>query len=560
MWITQHKSIVNRIYICSCMTKGLCLSVFAFITYSAAAQSTRGGIDDGRTVVTDFTPKLIPASKLLIDPVIPKNLGSQINVAYNLGNFQWNTRKIARVFPPLNHYEPGLDTSYNPNYARIGGGNYAHKLLEGYVANRANNKYAYNFAVQHLSADESETIRDFSTTKGYLTGARFFKRSSLEMRVNYLRDMNRFFAKDTVWKGDKAEQKKINQNFGFNVLYDLKALEKKPGFKAGVMFNNFYNNLNQSETEVGTKLGWDFVFPKVSTFGDLSVSYLKFRQSFTTTEQWFIDVTPRVKYYNKETEIEGLGGVNLTWVFRDTSKPVFYLNPYIYGEKQLEGLKMKLYGGIDGGLRKNSIRRFSELVPFTYDTIEVYNTYEQLKGFAGLKGRITENSQFNVEFGGNTMADMPLVVTSQDSIGALQLVYDEVSSIYFAGDVRFSIGENLRVSALGKFTDYTTKSELKAWHLPAATYALNAAYNLNSKWIFSLGVDGMSKRYSKQINNSGITELKGFADLNTRVDYVLNGVVRFWVQGSNLINQRYEVWQGYNSYRLTILGGLAASF
>lgn len=101
---------------------------------------------------------------------------------------------------------------------------------------------------------------------------------------------------------------------------------------------------------------------------------------------------------------------------------------------------------------------------------------------------------------------------------------------------------------------------MKAWHLPAATYALNAAYNLNSKWIFSLGVDGMSKRYSKQINNSGITELKGFADLNTRVDYVLNGVVRFWVQGSNLINQRYEVWQGYNSYRLTILGGLAASF
>ena len=559
--ITRTNRGGSLLYICTFMRKtALVVFTLALFPAAALAQTTRTGFDDGTVVDTDFKPRLIAANKLLIDPLIPKNLNQTINIAYNPLNYMWNTRKVPHLMPPAGHYEPGLDSSYNPNYVRIGGGNYTSKLGELYLANRANKKWAYNLAVMHLSADEKEEIRDFSTNKAFLSGSRFFDRSSIDMRFSYMRDMNRFFAKDTLYKQDKALLRKIGHNAGFNLNYDLKAMERKPGFKAGFMFNNFFNNLSQSETEFGALAGWDFVFPQIKTFGDVSVSNIKYRQNFTTVNNWFVDVTPRVKYFNSENGVEGTAGLNLTWSMRDTMKPVFYLNPYVYGEKKLEGLKMKVYGGIDGGLRKNSIRRFSELVPFTYDTVQVYNTYEQLKGFAGIKGRITENSQFNVEFGGNTMSDMPLAVVSADTIGALQLVYDEVSNLYFAGDVRFSIGENLRVAASGRINNYTTKNELKAWHMPTETYSVSAAYNLYNKFIFTLGVDGQGKRYARQIGGNNNLVMKGFADLNLRVDYRLKGVVRFWVQGSNLINQRYQVWYGYNSYRLNIMGGISASF
>lgn len=565
MEIRRHTIAPFLPYICTSMRKPLLIALGITCTLSAVAQ-TRSGFDDGSVVQTDFTPKLITANKLIIDPSIPKNISQSILVNYNPLGFQWNTRKISHLMPPVGHFEPGLDTSYNPNYVRLGGGNYSHKLLEGYLANRANPKWAYNLALMHLSADQQEnelaqeSIRDFSTNKGFLTGSRFFGRSSLNMRMSYMRDMNRFFAKDTLYANDLAKKRKIGQNVGFNALYDLKANENRPGFQTGFVFNNFFNNLNQSETEYGANAGWDFVFPQFSTSGTLAVTNIKYRQSFTTVNNWFIDVMPRVKYINKDNGVEGKAGLNLTWSFKDTFTPVFYLNPYVYGEKKLEGLKMKVYGGIDGGLKKNSIRRFSETVPFTFDSVKVYNTYEQLKGFAGLKGRITENSQFNVEFGGSGTSDMPLVVLADDTIGALQLVYDEVSNLYFAGDVRFSIGENLRVSASAKINNYTTKNEARAWHLPTETYSISGAYNLNHKWIFSLGVDGMGKRYAMQINGPKNLEMKGFADLNARVDYVLKDKIRFWVQGSNLINQKYQVWYGYNSYRLNILGGISASF
>jgi len=539
------------------------LSIFSIAcTISALAQPKTGGFNgNSNPLENPFKPKLIPASKLLLDPIIPQNSNQAISTTYNPFNFQWNTRKITRILPPVGHFEPGLDTSYNPNYVRIGGGMYAHKLLEGYLANRANKQWAYNLAVQHLSADQDNSLRDFSTTKAFLAGARFYKRSSLEMRFNYLRDMNKFFAIDSNNEKPAIKNlKKVGQNMGFNLLYDLKALARKPGFKVGFMFNNFYNNLNQSETEFGLQGGWDFVFQKLSTSGTFSVSNMQYRQNFTPTKQWFIDLNPRVKYVNKENGVEGNAGLNLTWAFKDTLKPVFYFNPYLYGEKKLEGLKMKVYGGLDGGLNRNSLRRFSEQVPFTLDTIRVLNTYTQLKGYAGLKGRITENAQFGVEFGGSSVANMPLIIGASDSIGALRVTYDDVNILYFSGDVRFSIGEKLRVGAFGKVNQYTPATESKAWHLPAANYAVNLQYLLNNQWIFQVGVDGMGKRYSKIENSSAVLEMKGFADLNARVDFKIKNIIRIWVQGSNLINQKYQVWYGYTSYRLCVLGGISASF
>jgi hypothetical protein len=536
------------------MRKAILIPLFILLAAPAAAQ-------EGAEGIITYKPKLIDAKKILIDPVVPKGDNAIFNLAYNPLDFQWNTRKISRILPPARHNEPEMDTSYNPNYARIGGGNYAHKLLELYIANRANKKWAYNMVFQHLSANEPNTARDFSLNKGYLQGARFFNRSSLGTRLNYTRDMNKYFAFDTGRRYELARNlSKIGQNIGANVLYDLKAMERKPGFKLEAMFNNYHNNLNQNETEYGLNTGFEFVIRDVRAGADIGGSNLKYRQNFSTTNQWFVDLMPRVKFLNKQTGVDANVGLNLTWVWKDKLKPVMYFNPFVYGEKGLEGLKMKMYGGIDGGLRRNSIRRFSEKVPFTYDSIFVQNTYEQLRLYAGLKGRITDNSQFSIEFGNSNFSDMPLYVSSGDSIGSLQILYDDVDLLYFAADLRFSIGEHWRMSGSGKFTDYGAKNELKAWGMPMGQYSVNLQYNHKRSWVFQAGVDGQGKRYNRVIDGPSNLEMKGFADVNLRVDYILKNAVRFWIQGSNLLAQEYQIWYGYNNYNLTILGGLSASF
>ena len=541
------------------MQKQFLTACFGLAFLSLNAQTSKG-FDDGTTVSTAFKPKLLSANKLLIDPTVPKGGKYPFDIGYIPQDFKWNTRKITRILPPARHFEPGLDTSFNPNYARLGGGNYGHKLMELYLGNRASDKWAYNASFQHLSADAQKTNQDFSTNRAYLGGSRFFKRSSMDVRLNYSRDMNRFFAKQKIYENDAALKRKIGQNLGFNAMYDMKRDGKKPGIRAGFMFNNFYNNLNQSETEYSAKAGWDATFKGFSTNGLLEFTSLLFRQDFVTNQLYFVDATPRITTKIKQTGIDLTGGLNLTWVFEGKSDPLFYLNPVVLLEKKLEGLKMKMYGGIDGGLRKNSIRRYFEMVPFTYDSIQITNTYDQLNGYMGLKGSITDNSQFMVEFGNNTTSKMPLVITNNDSIRSLQIIYDNVNNTYFSADLRFSVGEKLRVGANCKFNNYNTSKQAMAWHLPSLTYSLSGQYYVNRNLVAQLGIDGMSRRNNIIKNTTNKLDLKGFTDINLRLDYKIKNLLRVWVQGSNLLNQRYQQWYGYNNFGLSVMGGISAGF
>jgi hypothetical protein len=541
------------------MQKQFLFALSGMLALNLNAQTSRG-FDDGTTVSSAFKPRLLSANKLLIDPMVPKAGKYPFDIAYMPQDFKWNTRKITRIMPPVKHFEPGLDTSYNPNYARMGGGNYGHKLLEIFAGSRASEKWAYNASFQHLSADAEKTFQDFSTNRAYLGGSRFYKGSSLDVRLNYTRDMNRFFAKDSLFEKDAEPFQKIGQNMGFNVVYDKKRDGKKPGMGAGFMFNNFFNNLNQSETEFAGKATWDVGINKIGTNGSVELTSLQFRQNFSTRQQYFIDAMPRVSMHIKETGIDFTGGLNLTWVFQDSSSPLFYLNPVILAEKKLEGLKMKMYGGVDGGLRKNSIRRFFEMVPFTYDSIQITNSYDQLRVFAGLKGSITDNSQFMVEFGNNTTSKMPLIVTNNDSLNSLQVVYDNINNLYFAADLRFSVGEKLRVGANLKFNNYTTNDQLQAWHLPSLTYSLSGQYSINQRATAQLGMDGMSRRYNTILYSGRQLEMKGFADIHLRVDYKIKNLLRIWIQGSNLLNQKYQLWNGYSNFGLSVMGGISAGF
>lgn len=507
---------------------------------------------------TQYKPNLMDAKKMLIDPRVPKNTGSEIKLNYNPEEFKYYANSAISLAPPTKYVDPALDTSYNPNYIRLGAGNFGHKLGELYISNRANSKWAYGLSGQHLSADENGSIRDFSTNKGSIWGSRFYGRSSMTAKMHYDRDMYRFFGFDTSKISEITNQeKKIGTSIGGSVLYDLKAINNKPGLSVGVNFNNYDNTLSQSELEYGADLGWDFRMSQVRIFGELDFTQLSYRQTFRTTNQSIIAFNPRAQFLNKENGVDALVGFNLSHIFGEDDP---YINPVIHAEKKLEGLKMLVYGGVNGGLQINSVRRFANTVPFTYDSIAIKNSFEKIKGYVGLKGKITENSQFMIEVGGNSVDNMPLVVSNPDTLNSSNLVYDNVSNLFFAGDIRVSVGEKLRLGGNFRLNNYETDNEIEAFHLPLGQYGVSAQYLLNKTFVFDLGIDGIGKWYNKQLVTNQRTEIEGYLDLHARVDYRFKDVARFWIQGTNLLNTNYQRYYGYNVYGATVMAGISASF
>ncbi|MFM1791706.1 MAG: hypothetical protein RLZZ252_60, partial [Bacteroidota bacterium] len=209
------------------------------------------GIDNtSRNVVTQFEPKLIPSSKLLIDPIVPKTENPRINYKIETPEYHWVTSKIARPVQPERLKDRSSDTVYQSNYIRLGGGNYGHMLGELYLANKAASDYSYNLSVQHLNANPANSIREFSTSRILVQGAKYFRNSSLDTRLFYNRYQNNFFAKDSAFNGDILTLGKIAQNYGLGIGYNYLSQGKMPSFAADLVYNGFQNNFNQQEMDI----------------------------------------------------------------------------------------------------------------------------------------------------------------------------------------------------------------------------------------------------------------------------------------------------------------------
>jgi len=111
------------------MKSVILIGLTALVSAASFAQPGNRGIDNSsRQVTTKFEPKLIPSSKLVLDPIIPRSENPKINVKFETPEFAWNTRKIIRPVQPEKLKDKNSDSVYLSNYARIGGGNYGHML------------------------------------------------------------------------------------------------------------------------------------------------------------------------------------------------------------------------------------------------------------------------------------------------------------------------------------------------------------------------------------------------------------------------------------------------
>jgi hypothetical protein len=277
--------------------------------------------------------------------------------------------------------------------------------------------------------------------------------------------------------------------------------------------------------------------------------------------QIFTDIRPTLSFGHKATGLKVIVSANSTyWTSQlDTIKDSkFYVAPYLNVSKDLNGLKMKLYGVIDGGLQKNTFRHFQQLVPFTHDSIEIRNSFEQINVYGGIQGKLNEQVYFNLDFGFNSVSDMPLVVSNGDSLNSLKIIYDDVNSTYVKTNIQYSMGDKLKIQARIRLADYSPTSQSQAWHLPSFSYSSRLTYSLGNSIELTAGFDGVGNRFNRISDGSSFKTVKvpGYFDLFGRADYRVLGKGRIWIQASNILSGQYQQWYGYKNYGLTVMGGL----
>ncbi len=545
----------------------------------------RGFENSSQEVISGTNIRLLPSSKMLIDPVVSVSRNPEIKLNLETPDYFYPTPKMTASVDPQPLSEPGADSVYKSNYLRLGAGSFGHLLGELYVASPSNKSYAYSLNLGHLQGNNPNSYQDFQTTQLALQGSKFYYRGSLTGGFQYQRDALHYFAADSAYRGDAVILGKTSETLTGLLDYQLKRGGKLPELRWLTQYQAYSNNLLQRESELSSMLSTQKdLATKAQFVNDISFTLLQYEQApnlekpggLSRSNQTFVDAKSYLKINHWPSQLNLNAGLIMTWLNDvqplaqgDTNVQSFRLNPYVEFYKKLSGMDMQVFGVVDGGVKKNSIRRMQAFVPFTYDSVGIRNSYEQINAYAGVRGRISDNSNFELNFGGNSVADMPLIVSNLDpsnrlvdSLNALQVVYDNVNSMYFRFQTSLSMGEKFLLHASTRLVNYTPAVEQQAWHLPSFTYEGFLRYKVMEQLYVQSSISGMGKRFNRILDENNqlrTTEVAGFMDLHVRADYSLPNKGRVWIQGSNLLNSGLEQFAGYGGYGLTIMGGIALS-
>lgn len=557
-----------------------CLLLWGAIQLQAQEERTSSFDNTSRNVISGTDLKLIPANKIRLEPEVPQSEMPKFRLDFSTPNFNWNTRKSLMTVKPDIIKEDSKDSIYLSNYFRLGGGNNGHLLGELFLSNRPSALWSYNLSALHLQGNTPVNNQMGAQTRIHMGGSRYFDNASLSTELYYHRDHQTYYAQDDSMRNegkegviyDLASAGKTAENYGIHIDYLFLEKRNVPEVRWLNNVQVFQTNALQEELEAQSTLKFLSRNKRFALFGDLAFTYLDFTTRKGTinqnrANQMFIDFLPRIQFFHKPTKLDVQVGVNLTYnQHSQIDAPPIRVNPYVSLEKGLADLEMTVYGGIDGGLRKNSLRRMHEIMPFYGLDLPVENSFEQINGYIGLKGKISSNSLFYIDFGGNSIANQMMFTShptdsahlkDYNGLNALNVVYNDISTIYFRAGAEYLVGEKLKVSGDIKIVNFGSDNEV--WHMPSMQYNASLAFRPITSLLIEAGAKGMGRRLNQVRIKDKLqeTEVAGFTDVYARIDYRFSGKGRIWVQGSNLLGKKYENWYGYPVWGLTLMGGIS---
>lgn len=579
--------------------------LFATLTLTAQKKEENIGTEVVN-VVKPYTPTISDAFKVKETPTLEdEETTKKENIKYDIFSFP-----VASTFTPSKGRAAGVDKTKQErlfkNYATTGFGNYATAFAELYVTEEVGEADYVSGMFRHLSSNGG--------IKGLEVDDKFL-RTSLDLTYGSKQD-------EFAWNADAGFEYKRNYWYGVSPEYGYPTLNWEQRSFA-------VNSINDWQTYYNGYVGGRLSFNE-SMFNGFELKYNRFWDNYDVAENRFY-LKPKMQFeidkstitaefiadYNGGevgTDFTGLAplkyaianfGVHPSftmvrddWSFEiggsifysadlehSDNKVLFY--PNATASLKLVGDLMVFYVGADGGLQQNSMRDLTTVNPFMSPSLIRTNlstangikpTDRQFDGFAGLKGKLSNYVSYNVRgsfmgerdkilFRHNMYDETVLVQQPYEYGNSFGIVYDNVRTLTFFGEVKADFSKNVSFGINGSFHKYTTKFEQEPWNLPEIEVGANLDVTITPKWYAgaNLFFVGERKDFDVKINDplvSSIKTLNAYFDANAHVGFKYSDRLSFWLRFNNIANQGYEKWLDYpvQSFQAMIGGSYKFDF
>jgi hypothetical protein len=520
-------------------------------------------------VVRPYEPTLSDAVKLNFQPDNKEADFSLPAFSYSISPVRLENGYEPEAIKPAKTIATSLPKIYK-SWLKVGIGNYATTLGELNISNLRSKDYAYGAYLYHKgSAGHLRLANDDKVAAGYgdnqvdLYAKRFYPRLKLSGDAYFKHRGFDYYGYNTEPYLDSVPE--INPDSakgrtfraGFNLgLASTHTDSTHLNYQADVGYEHFWDKFKNQEDRVVVKAGANKNFDGLVGGLDVLVDYSNTRATLDTVKSTQVQISPWITKRSKDWKFL-LGFDAVVDAEKITN---FYFYPHANLDIIIIEKVLVPFLGISGNLQKNSYMDLSAENEFVVPGLNLKSTSSNLIVYGGLRGSISSMVRFRADVTYTVMKNMYFFVN--DTLGRLQnqftAVTDDVDLITYHGQVSVQPSTNTVITLDGKYFDYNTLAEKKAWHKPDFRLGADASFLIGSKFNLDLGFAVIGNRWvPDKLGEDGMHKIKPVADANLQLTYNYSKALSVFGSLYNITDQSYLLWNQYPSQRFNLMFGLS---
>lgn len=586
--------------------KGFILAVFGLLIVGSAVAQPGGNLGQIELKVTEkFRAEVGESRKISDKPDFRDTTTSKLKVNYRISSRPIEVKFSPDPISPARIARVPVD-DLNQGLVRLGFGLYVTPLAEAYWNSDRSSQKSYGLWGRHFStiegADRIFTTNNLSESELGAYYNRFYRKMTWSSKVSAAWNRYSYYGIDEFPNLDnqnvndfKADpQKPLTNTYSqFELVSGVSARDAKDlgmldearleYYYMGDSYNADENRLQLFSTwqlPTGEKpLNLELNLSALGTSFDSTTlgaesSYLRHQfDSIYSTSQTHLTVQARPSIDLVLNNLFFRFGVNLYANNYDASLTGGEFNLFFFPEVQIyfpfvEDV-LSIYGGVEGQIRQNSFRNLVAENPYVNPAF-ISRPSRNTDIFLGFEGLLSATTSFNLRGGVLLQKDLGIYyrdpayrsnyfIDSLRSFPALDLLYDNSQTFYARGELSVNLDNNLQAGLFGELRAYDMANLEEAWHLPSFLAGMNFTYTYRGK--LKLGTDwnyvGKRTAFLQEDMPSISAELPGYLDVGLNFEYLYNSRLSGFVNVTNLLNQKYDLYLGYKAQRIGFLMGFA---
>jgi len=541
------------------MRRRIVVILIAILTLAIKASAQQKGDTTLKSttieVIQSYKPEITQAPKPEFKPDLPPRDTSK-------PAFRYEVPQQALYYTysslPLRPLALGKDTSDLPfpSYIKLGGGTQSTIYADAGIANLKGSNYETAIHLHHLSQDGNIKNQKVSLTGLEAEGTLHTNTNAWRLSLEGLRNRYHFYGYDHD-KFDYARDT-IQQTYtGVQAMLDVK---NQTANSLGISYHprvGFYIYGDDHEVNERTMM---FDLPVTKDIDTAMQLGLGVNGSFTrlsappgAIDNNLFQVTPQATLHTGG--FSARLGIYPTFGMNSNS----FLLPDINLRYQVPNTQFAISAGWLAGLRQNTYRQLSGYNPYVFNNYETRQTRTD-EVFGMLSSNIGNHFTLSARASWWQFNNLPMFLNDTSDRKNFYILYDEqVNAVSFQGTIRYQVANTFSIGATGTFTSFNKKTFDRVWHEPGIRVkgdimlqplpALSiTAYALLLDQIYALN------ELHEEVKLDAILDVGGSAE------YQFIPRLSAFINLSNLFNNRYERWYGYNSYGINIYGGLRLKF